>query len=65
MGVSRHLWRRIDLAPLVGADLRVMERDARKMRGDGPFLFAQVTGEQGTTEITERIVTAWQQAIRK
>ena len=31
-----------DLAPLVGADLGVMERDARKMRGDGPFLFAQV-----------------------
>ena len=32
-----------DLAPLVGADLGVMERDARRMRGDGPFLFAQVT----------------------
>jgi urease accessory protein len=53
---------KIDLAPLVGADLRVMERDARKMRGDGPFLFAQVTGGQGTTEIAERVVTAWQQA---
>jgi urease accessory protein len=31
-----------DLAPLVGADLGIMERDARRMRGDGPFLFTQV-----------------------
>jgi urease accessory protein len=30
-----------DLAQLVGADLGVMERDAKKMRSDGPFLFAQ------------------------
>src|SRR5688572_29703871 len=31
-----------DLAPLVGADLGVMARDATKMRGEGPFLFTQV-----------------------
>ena len=31
-----------DLAPLVGADLGVMDRDARRMRGDGPIVFAQV-----------------------
>ena len=36
-----------DLAPLVGADLGVMARDARTMRGDGPFLFAQVTNDVG------------------
>jgi len=30
-----------DLAEHVGADLAVMERDARRMRGDGPFIFAQ------------------------
>jgi urease accessory protein len=53
---------KIDLAPLVGADLGIMERDARKMRGDGPFVFAQVTAAQGTTEIAERVITAWQQA---
>ena len=35
-----------DLAPLVGADLGVMERDARRMRGDGPFLFTQVTNDR-------------------
>jgi urease accessory protein len=31
-----------DLAPLVGADLAVMERDSVKMRDGGPFVFAQV-----------------------
>ena len=36
-----------DLAPLVGADLGVMERDAKKMRGDGPIVFAQVVNEVG------------------
>ena len=40
-----------DLAPLVGADLGVMERDARQMRGDGPFLFAQVTHDVGVRDI--------------
>ena len=40
-----------DLAPHVGADLGVMERDARKMRGDGPFVFAQVTHGIGIPEI--------------
>jgi len=48
-----------DLAPLVGADLGVMERDARRMRGDGPFLFAQVTRGQGVPEITAHLLTAW------
>lgn len=36
---------KIDLAPLVGASLEVMERDARKMRGERPFVFSnQKTG---------------------
>ena len=33
---------KIDLAPLVGADLNVMDRDARKMRGDKPFVFSNL-----------------------
>ena len=45
-----------DLAALVGADLGVMERDARKMRGDGPFIFAQVTKGVGVEEIAERLI---------
>ena len=37
---------KIDLAPHVGASLEVMERDARKMRGDRPFIFSNMkTGE--------------------
>lgn len=53
-----------DLAPLVGADLAVMDRDARKMRGNGPIVFAQVTNRLGTAEIAERVVGAWQAADR-
>jgi urease accessory protein len=34
---------KIDLAPLVKADLSVMERDSRRMRGDGPFVFARAS----------------------
>src|SRR5437588_349941 len=40
-----------DLAPHVGADLAVMDRDARKMRGDGPTVFAQVTKGTGVDAI--------------
>jgi len=40
-----------DLAPLVGADLGVMDRDAKKMRGERPFVFAQVKSGQGVPEI--------------
>jgi len=52
-----------DLAPLVGADLGVMERDARKMRGDGPFLFAQVKSGIGTEIIARHVLEAQQRAL--
>jgi urease accessory protein len=52
-----------DLAPLVGADLGVMERDARKMRGEGPFVFAQVKNDQGVDEIVSHVVDAWMHAL--
>jgi len=54
-----------DLAPLVGADLGVMERDARRMRGDGPFLFAQVINGIGVREIAARMLEQWRKAIRE
>jgi urease accessory protein len=38
---------KIDLAPFVGADLGVMERDAKKMRGDKPFIFTNLKESQG------------------
>ncbi len=42
---------KIDLAPLVGASLEVMDRDARKMRGDRPFLFSNLKEMKGVAEI--------------
>jgi urease accessory protein len=51
-----------DLAPLVGADLGVMERDARRMRGAGPTVFAQVTHDLGVDAIAAYVVEAWQRA---
>ena len=52
-----------DLGALVGADLGVMERDARKMRAGGPFLFAQVINGVGVDAVIEHVVTAWRRAI--
>lgn len=45
-----------DLAPLVGADLSVMNRDARKMRGDCPFVFSNIKAGDGVASISEFIV---------
>jgi urease accessory protein len=47
-----------DLAPHVGADLGVMDRDARKMRGAGPTVFAQVTQGVGVEEIARHVLRA-------
>ena len=49
---------KIDLAPLVGASLEVMDRDARRMRGDRPFLFSNLKSGQGLPEIISFIVRA-------
>lgn len=40
-----------DLAPMVGASLEVMERDAKKMRGERPFVFSNMKTGQGLAEI--------------
>jgi urease accessory protein len=44
-----------DLAPLVGADLAVMDRDTRRMRGERPFVFAQVRAGKGVDEVARFI----------
>ena len=45
-----------DLAPLVGADLGLMDRDARKMRGDRPFLFTNLKNLDGLSEVVDFVV---------
>jgi len=42
---------KIDLAPYVGASLEVMDRDARKKRGDRPFLFTNLKDDSGVPEL--------------
>jgi urease accessory protein len=44
---------KIDLAPLVGADLGVMERDSRKMRGDQPFIFTNLRTGEGVNLVAD------------
>ena len=51
-----------DLAAGVGADLGVMERDSKKMRGNGPFVLAQVKHGVGVEEIIDHLIHAWQHA---
>ena len=46
---------KIDLAPYVGADLSVMERDSKKMRGERPFLFTNIRGLDGTDAVIDWI----------
>ncbi len=48
---------KIDLAPYVGASLEVMDRDARKMRGDRPFVFSNLKTGQGLDTIVSFIET--------
>jgi len=47
---------KIDLAPLVGASLEVMERDTRRMRGERPFVFTNLRSGKGVDEIIEFVV---------
>jgi urease accessory protein len=51
-----------DLAPHVGADLAVMDRDAKLMRGDGPTVFAQVKHGEGVAAIMALILAAWERS---
>ncbi len=46
---------KIDLAPFVGADLNVMARDAKKMRGHKPFIFTNLKTKQGLDQVIQFI----------
>lgn len=48
---------KIDLAPMVGASLDVMQRDAGRMRGERPFVFTNLKAQEGLDEIIRFIKT--------
>jgi len=48
---------KIDLAPMVGASLEVMDRDAKRMRGERPFVFTNLKTGQGLAEVIDFIET--------
>jgi len=48
---------KIDLAPYVGASLDVMDRDAKKMRGDRPYIFSNLKEGSGLADVVEFIIT--------
>ncbi|MFZ0405787.1 MAG: urease accessory protein UreG [Nitrososphaeraceae archaeon] len=47
---------KIDIAPHVGANLKVMERDAKRIRGDKPFIFVNSRTGKGTKEVASYII---------
>jgi urease accessory protein len=49
---------KIDLAPYVGASLEVMDRDAKKMRGERPFVFSNLKTQEGLKSVADFIVKA-------
>jgi urease accessory protein len=53
-----------DLAPLVGADLGVMARDAKQMRGTKPFVFTNLKTQDGLAEVIQLIALHLGQEIK-
>src|SRR5919199_639098 len=47
---------KIDLAPYVGADLSIMEKDAKLVRGKKPYVFVNCKNGQGAKDVTEHII---------
>ena len=54
-----------DLASIVGADLSIMDRDAHKMRQEGPTIFAQVKNGVGVEEIIDHIIKAYEKSKKQ
>lgn len=51
---------KVDLTAAVGADLEVMDRDARRMREGGPTVFTNVKDGTGVRNVVDLILSAWQ-----
>jgi urease accessory protein len=59
MGITRSdllVINKTDLAPYAGASLEVMERDAKKMRGERPFVFTELLSGKGVAEVVRFII---------
>jgi urease accessory protein len=56
---------KIDLAPYVGADLAVMERDSLKMRGEKPFVFTNLKQQTGLSNVITFILKYLPQTVSK
>jgi urease accessory protein len=56
---------KIDLAPYVGADLAVMERDSLKMRGEKPFVFTNLKQQTGLADVMTFILKYLPQTVSK
>lgn len=56
---------KIDLAPYVGADLSVMDRDSRRMRGDLPFIFTNLESGEGLDRVVEWVEHRIPQRVRR
>ena len=54
---DRLIINKTDLAPLVGADLEVMDRDSRKMREERPFLFTDLKTRKGLDQVVDWLTT--------
>jgi len=58
-GITRSdllLINKVDLAPLVGADLKVMEADAQRMRRDRPFIFTNLKSGEGVDQVASFVI---------
>src|SRR5213078_3730893 len=58
-GITRSdllLINKIDLAPMVGASLEIMDRDAKRMRGHRPFVFTNLKTGEGVDRVLDFIV---------
>ncbi|KAI5989028.1 urease accessory protein UreG [Pisolithus albus] len=53
---------KIDIAEYVSASLKVMERDSKIMRGDGPTIFTSVKNDENIDEVVDLILAAWRMA---
>jgi urease accessory protein len=56
---------KVDLAPHVGANLEIMDRDAKRMRQNGPLVFTQCRAGDGIEDVARRVLEARREALER